>query len=225
MSLLSNGQLYFVPNYLSPEEADDLIAVLYDMNKFTQHKLYFYDDAHKKIVISNQRKSYWLGDYSQSIQDTDRVINDLGLTFTLPTDYAQAYHFPPQVITLKNRIERDYNTQFNSCLVGLYDLPTTKIGFHSDSSENLGDDPHIASISLGKTRNFKIKAKSRRIDEDLTLILNHGSLCMMRDGVNANYLHMVPPDPQCNTNNVRINLTFRNYVYNEEELKRPALNW
>jgi hypothetical protein len=40
----------------------------------------------------------------------------------------------------------------------------------------------------------------------------------MRQNADRKYLHMVPPDKDCSPDNFRINLTFRNYTYDQEEI-------
>jgi alkylated DNA repair dioxygenase AlkB len=58
------------------------------------------------------------------------------------------------MLQLKMKIEQEFAVQFNSCLVGKFNAPDNKIGFHSDASPNMGEDPYIASVSLSKSRNF-----------------------------------------------------------------------
>ena len=116
--------------------------------------------------------------------------------------------------------------KFNSCLVGLFDSSKDKIGFHSDASDAMGSDPQIASVSFGRPRLFKMKKQREYVtdgnEERIEMILNHGTLVIMKDGANAKYLHAVMKDPECNENNVRLNLTFRNYDYHPDEMKIMA---
>ena len=124
------------------------------------------------------------------------------------------------MLTLKNNIEKEFDTDFNSCLVGKYESPQDKIGFHSDASEEMGNNPYVASLSLGKSRRFLIKHKNT--SEKIELNLEHGDLLIMKDNSNVNYLHSVPKDRDCSVENCRINLTFRNYTYHEKE---KDFNW
>jgi alkylated DNA repair dioxygenase AlkB len=128
------------------------------------------------------------------------------------------------MLTLKERIEKEFNVKFNSCLVGKFDSPQNKIGFHSDASSSLGPDPHIASISFGAARKFKIKHKTNKNDK-VDMLLENGDLVIMKDGANLNYKHMVPGDPKCSETNYRINLTFRFYTYDEVEMLNPAISF
>jgi len=210
-SLVSDAEIYHIDDYLTTQEAGELMTLLNREDRFTFHKMYW-KRADGYIAHRNHRQSYWFGQYAQSMQDA-RELSD----FTLP------YHFPEPVLKLKQRIEKDFDCMFNSCLVGKYDNQRQKIGAHSDESSHLGDDPTIVSISLGAPRNFKIigRHKSNKKTK-INLILNSGSCLVLKNGANANYLHMVHRDPQCNKDNIRINLTFRNYTYDEHEKKIVA---
>lgn len=117
------------------------------------------------------------------------------------------------------RIEQEFAVHFNACLVGKFNAPDNKIGFHSDASPNMGEDPYIASVSLGKNRKFVLKKqKQYGKKEKITILLEHGDLLLMRQDANRKYLHMVPSDKDCSPDNFRLNLTFRNYTYDQEEI-------
>ena len=63
----------------------------------------------------------------------------------------------------------------------------------------------IIALSLGAERkfSFKHKANKQRID----VILENGSLLVMKKGTQTNWLHRLPPTKKVNS--PRINLTFR----------------
>ena len=50
-----------------------------------------------------------------------------------PASYVFPYKFPKEIQTLKKKIESDFDCKFNACLIGLFDDPSLKIGFHSDA--------------------------------------------------------------------------------------------
>ena len=182
--------------------------------------MYFYDSNKKEVISTqNHRKSYWFGEHAQAVQTSNKIVIDrnTGEEMHVPTDYVLPHKFPPEILELKERIEKEYGVIFNSCLVGKFDSPKDKIGFHSDSSTSLGEDPHIGSVSFGKTRDFKLKRKGTDSSEKVTVTLKHGDLVVMKDGSNKNYLHAVPPDKTCSEENCRINLTFRYYTYSDDE--------
>lgn len=213
-SLVKDATIMHHKSWLNPTECDVLISLLNRDDLFRYQKLYHINDG-KLTVRNNHRKSYWFGSYAQATQTTGSSI---------PTDFTYAYEWPVLVSKLKERIESEFNVKFNSCLVGKFDNPDDKIGFHSDSSSSLGEDPHIASISFGAARRFRIKHKTDRQDK-VDIILENGDLLIMKDGANLNYKHCVPGDPTCSEDNFRINLTFRFYTYDEVEMKYPAISF
>ena len=241
-SLVKNGEVFYVEKFLDKEEADELFDTLYDLEKFKLYKLYNYNHETKQIDIrSNHRKSYWLGDHAQAVGDTNKGgggdnpdgtgdnpddNGNIAQTILVPTDYVIPYEFPMIVWELKEKIEKAYGVEFNSCLVGLYDGPKQKIGYHSDSSDSMGTDPYIGSISLGLSRKFRLKPNKNTykttMEEPVEIVLKHGDLVVMRKNANKNYLHSVIKDSKCNENNVGIYLTFRQYDYHPDEMKLKA---
>lgn len=208
-SLLPDAELYYIPDFLSPEEQEILLADLIQL-PFKRHKLYYYRPDGSESIGRQNRESAWIGEHAQSVQDAKRDQQRV--------DYVMPNNWSPVTFALKQRIEEVANTQFNSCLVGMYYNGQDKIGWHSDNSDAMGQDPIIASLSLGSSRifNIKRKRKNRSGAEKLLINLEPGSLLLMKRGVNAGYLHSVPAT---GSDKQRINMTFRNYKYSEDEMK------
>uniref|UniRef100_A0A6C0CA24 Fe2OG dioxygenase domain-containing protein n=1 Tax=viral metagenome TaxID=1070528 RepID=A0A6C0CA24_9ZZZZ len=227
-SIVPDAEIYIIDNFISNDEADELFALLNDESKFKYYNLNFYDVKTKSIVSArNHRKSYWLGEHAQAVQKSNNTAEDDGKVISIPTEYVLPYTFPELVMRFKNRIEKKFDIEFNSCLVGKFESPTDKIGFHSDSSDSMGPNPIVGSLSLGRSRNFIIqRSKKYQIDElkknKKKINLQHGTLCMMGNESNVKYLHMVPPDSGCCEDDCRINLTFRNYKYFPDEMEFSA---
>lgn len=218
ISLVPDAEIYFIKSYV--ENADELFDLLNDSTKFRKHELYFYDQIKKEIIIRKQsRASYWFGEYAQSAGTPGQIIidKDTNEPIIIPCDYVEPYEFPDPILKLKQKIESDFDVRFNSCLVGKFDSPRDKIGFHSDCSNNMGTNPFVGSVTFGKSRNFYLKPNTKS-NKKITIRLDHGDLLLMRDKSNQKYLHMVPPDSDCNELNCRINLTFRNYNYDQYEI-------
>lgn len=110
-----------------------------------------------------------------------------------------------ELLTLKSLVEPLAGTRFNSCLLNLYHNGREGMGWHSDAEKELGTNPVIASISLGAERRFCFKHK--RTGERVEMVLAHGSLLVMKDETQANWLHSLPKAAKINA--PRINLTFR----------------
>jgi alkylated DNA repair dioxygenase AlkB len=114
----------------------------------------------------------------------------------------------PQLLKLKADVEERTGYDFNGVFLNWYRDGKDSISWHSDDEPELGDNPVIASVSLGSTRAFQLRSK---FDKRLvyTIDLYHGSLLLMGAGTQKNFLHQVPK-----TKNVgdRINLTFRKII-------------
>ena len=208
-SLFSDAEMYYVPKYLSQEDADALEQEVNDDTKFRRQTLYFNDRDNPGQITSVPawRKSYWFGEYPQATQYTNSKV---------PTDFADNYELTPLVKNLKEKLEKEFDVTFNSCLVGKFISPHDKIGYHSDRSDGMGTNPFVGSVSLGKSREFLLKnVKTKQVTK---LTLRHGDLLLMRDKSNTNYLHSVPKDRLCSEKRYRINLTFRNYWYDDIEM-------
>jgi len=79
------------------------------------------------------------------------------------------------------------------------------MAYHSDDEKALAKNSAIASLSFGAERIFKFKHKQTK--EVVSLILEHGSLLVMKDATQTNWLHRLPKTTKATT--PRINLTFR----------------
>ena len=99
---------------------------------------------------------------------------------------------------------------FNSVLANLYRDGRDAMGWHSDDEPELGPKPVIASLSLGATRRFVLKARqpdAEGVIERHVIELPHGSLLLMRGDCQARYRHALPRTAK--PVGPRINLTFR----------------
>ncbi len=100
--------------------------------------------------------------------------------------------------------------RFNSVLVNLYRDGSDCVGWHADDEHELGAEPVIASLSLGATRRFHLKARPQSEAanrEPLRLELAHGDLLVMRGRCQRDYLHSAPRTAR--SVGPRWNLTFR----------------
>ncbi len=141
--------------------------------------------------IVTKRKTAWYGD------------SDYLYTYSNTTK--QALPWTKELLDLKQIAEELAGTKFNSCLLNLYHNGNEGMGWHSDDEESLGKNNTIASLSLGEERKFLFKHKQTK--QTVSLILEHGSLLVMKDATQRNWLHSLPKAK--NITGPRINLTFR----------------
>jgi len=105
-------------------------------------------------------------------------------------------------------VEKYSNAEFNSCLLNLYNDGNVGVGWHSDDEKSIEDSSCIASVSLGAEREFSFRHKqSKKI---ISVLLEHGSLLLMKDAIQKNWLHCLPKSRKISL--PRINLTFRRMV-------------
>jgi alkylated DNA repair dioxygenase AlkB len=113
----------------------------------------------------------------------------------------------PLLFEIKIHVERACSACFNSVLLNLYRNENDSMGAHSDDEPELGPAPVIASLSLGTTRTFIMKHRTRRALGSVRIRLDSGSLLLMHGATQAHWKHSVPKQSiPCDP---RINLTFR----------------
>ncbi|KAJ5640161.1 uncharacterized protein N7484_008023 [Penicillium longicatenatum] len=77
-----------------------------------------------------------------------------------PTKYQyKPRPIPPCLNILRKQVEAATGSTYNFCLVNYYASGEDSISFHSDDERFLGDQPNIASLSLGGEREFVMKHK------------------------------------------------------------------
>jgi alkylated DNA repair dioxygenase AlkB len=114
--------------------------------------------------------------------------------------------FTPCLLKIKAIVEEASEQKFNSVLLNLYRNQNDSMGWHSDDEKELGENPVIASLSLGETRVFQVRHKTQKALKG-KLELTHGSLLIMKGNMQSNWQHAIPKSrKECGP---RINLTFR----------------
>ncbi|WP_338410405.1 alpha-ketoglutarate-dependent dioxygenase AlkB [uncultured Flavobacterium sp.] len=143
-----------------------------------------------KLIIT-KRKVAWYGD------------TDFEYTYSKTTK--RALPWTKELLELKTLAEENTGEKFNSCLLNLYHNGNEGMAWHSDAEKKLKKNGAIGSLSFGAERKFAFKHKETK--ETISLLLEHGSLLLMKDTTQSNWLHRLPPTKLIN--NPRINLTFR----------------
>ncbi|WP_367104914.1 alpha-ketoglutarate-dependent dioxygenase AlkB [uncultured Psychrobacter sp.] len=97
------------------------------------------------------------------------------------------------------------NANFNSCLLNYYPSGSEGMGYHADDEKELGEQPTIASLSLGATRKFVLKHK--KTQDKIELHLESGQLIVMHGVTQSFWKHTITKTTKVNEG--RISLTFR----------------
>ncbi|MEM6767799.1 MAG: alpha-ketoglutarate-dependent dioxygenase AlkB [Bacteroidota bacterium] len=116
----------------------------------------------------------------------------------------------PELLSLKKKVADFCKAQFNSVLINLYREGADSMGWHSDDEKELGQQPVIASISLGAERRFQFKHKYRKEIPLISFSLKSGSLFVMKGLTQQYWKHQVPKTKKLVE--PRLNLTFRYIV-------------
>lgn len=145
----------------------------------------------KRIVT--RRKVAWYGNRS--------------FKYTYSSTTKEALPWIKALLELKQLAEDSTNESFNSCLLNLYHNGDEGVSWHSDAEKELKRNGAIASLSLGAERKFSFKHKQSK--ETVSVILEHGSLLVMKGATQKYWLHRLPPTKKIHR--PRINLTFRTF--------------
>ena len=92
---------------------------------------------------------------------------------------------------MKNVVELETETTYNGVLLNLYRNGKDSMGWHSDNEKELGENPKVASLSLGAERSFRIRPKSGKGDS-FSIALPNNSLLIMNPGFQKLYEHSLP---------------------------------
>jgi alkylated DNA repair dioxygenase AlkB len=143
-----------------------------------------------KLIIT-KRKVAWYG-------DTD-------YEYTYSNTTKRALPWTTELLALKKIVEAITDEKYNSCLLNLYHNGTEGMAWHSDAEKDLKKNGAIASLSFGAVRKFAFKHKVT--NQTVSLLLENGSLLVMKGTTQTHWLHRLPPSTRITT--PRINLTFR----------------
>ncbi|KAG2378807.1 hypothetical protein C9374_007955 [Naegleria lovaniensis] len=185
---ITGTQVKHISNFVSPRDSKILFNKLLEMCKF-QTKDYNFGG---KVVTSPRKYTF--------------------LTKESPQFYI------PELVQLKERVEKYTGEVFNGVLVNRYDNGQDSIMWHADKEKSLNQGCSIVSISLGQARDFQFRPRKDVAVYDqiksmgvLTTKLEDGAMVIMNDKTQLYYEHCVPK--RKNVHGMRINLTFRNSKY------------
>jgi len=184
--LPQDGTVNYYGKLVPENEADNYFNALLNNIEWRNDEAIIFG---KKIIT--KRKVAWYGE--KSFEYTYSKTTKLALPWT------------KELVELKAKVEQKTGETFNSCLLNLYHNGDEGMAWHSDGEKDLKKNGAIASLSFGAARKFAFKHKET--NHKIELILEHGSLLIMKDETQTHWLHRLPPSKLITQ--VRINLTFR----------------
>ena len=116
------------------------------------------------------------------------------------------HSFEGELLEIKERVDQATGEVFTTCLLNFYRDGKDSNGWHADDEKELGENPIIASISLGQERHFHLRHKKNK-NLKHKILLEHGSLLLMGGSTQHHWQHQIPKTAK--KIGERINLTFR----------------
>jgi alkylated DNA repair dioxygenase AlkB len=186
---IPDGNLSYDAGFYNKKEADKLYEILMSELALRQNDIVIFGKEYKTPRLE--------GFYSKN-----------GERYGYSGRRMESIPFSPVLKTICNKIESKTSQKFNSVLINLYRDGQDSNGWHSDDENELGNNPFIASLSLGEARKiqFKHKSKGYKMEE----ILTHGSLMLMSGSLQTFWKHQIPKTKK--KKEARLNLTFRNII-------------
>lgn len=181
-----DGTVHYYGKILLRKQADFYLNKLLESIEWRNDEAILFG---KRIIT--KRKVAWYGEQA------------FEYTYSNTTKYALPW--TQELLELKTLIEKETGEQFNSCLLNLYHNGDEGMAWHSDGETDLKKDGAIGSLSFGAERKFAFKHK--KTSQKVELLLEHGSLLVMKDTTQAHWLHRLPPTKKITS--PRVNLTFR----------------
>lgn len=176
----------YYPNFISLEHSKEYFNILYKEVSWRQDQMLMFGR-----MIDIPRLQAWYADPELSYRYSKMTLEPMPWT--------------PVLIELRDQVNQFCQANFNAVLINCYRDHQDSVGWHCDDEVELGQNPFIASLSFGVTREFCLKHKNG--GESVKLPLQSGSLLVMGDKSQENYQHALPKSRI--EKSMRINLTFR----------------
>jgi hypothetical protein len=183
-----DGVAEYTPLLFSHSRSEELFNELLSTSPWQEDEVVLFG---QRRILS--RKVAWMG--------------EVGFTYSYSGTSKTAAPWTPPLLHIKERVECECAHRFNSCLLNLYHDGSEGMGWHSDDDKTLGRNPVIASVSFGAERVFKLKHRESK--EVVSVILENGSLLLMKGETQHHWVHTMPKTKKITT--PRINLTFRTF--------------
>ncbi|KAI1931831.1 hypothetical protein LOZ65_001083 [Ophidiomyces ophidiicola] len=249
----NNTPCTIIHNFLPPEEATSLLKeLLHESETFSRQRFQLFDN-----VVESPHTA---GFYVSSAEEQQQQTSEYSYNGNFRTDVRQ---LTPELRRISVKVQETVNAEIkrrikdhypggkklqyqsplewvpNAAFVNCYDGPSESVGYHSDELTYLGPRAVIGSLSLGVSREFRVrkvvppdksdtassnssttaaqKAPSSRSDVQgqISIHLPHNSLLIMHAEMQEEWKHSISPtqtiSPHPVSENKRINVTYRWY--------------
>jgi len=190
-----DAQIKLIPKFIHVEETSVLFEHLHSDICWEQHHINLFGRR-----IPSHRLSAWYGDPETNYNYSGQQL--------VPTPWTT------RLTTIRDTVNKQLDLNFNSVLLNYYRTGSDNMGWHSDDEKALGENPTIASLSLGGNRRFVMKHKYRKDLPKLEFHLGNGDLFIMCGPTQHFWKHHIPKTRK----NIkpRINLTFRKITMRQD---------
>lgn len=185
---LPDADIRFLANFYDNAKATALFQELHSQTPWTQRHVKIYGQ-----LFPEPRLTAWYGDANKRYSYSGLTLDPLPWT--------------PALLQIKARVDAAAGVGFNSVLLNLYRDGRDSNAWHQDNEPELGQNPVIASLSLGAVRRFQLRHKFNKELPKVELGLPHGSLLVMAGTTQHFWQHQIPKTAKPVAE--RINLTFR----------------
>jgi alkylated DNA repair dioxygenase AlkB len=176
-----DADLMLIDSFFTREESDNYYNILLNNTKWHEYEMPMYD----KIVTAPRMVAWY--------DDSDST--------------SSKSNWPAVLRTIKKRVEKETQINFNAVLLNLYRNGKDGVSWHSDKTQSENKDMNIASVTFGETRMFRLRHKFLKHQPQIEIPLHHGSFLLMAGKTNSFWEHQVPKTAREVLS--RINLTFR----------------
>jgi alkylated DNA repair dioxygenase AlkB len=184
---LQGANVTYHPDFFSCEEADSYFEAIQRQASWRQLPIVLFG---KRVL--QPRLIAWYG--------------ERGIGYSYSGIHFEASGWLSALDMIRHVLREKLGHDFNAVLCNRYRDGGDSMGWHSDDELVLGAQPLIASVSLGETRQFRLRKKSDT-SRSYKLDLAHGSVLIMEGDTQKNWQHSLPKvSGDCGE---RINLTFR----------------
>lgn len=180
---LPDCDLLLIDNFFVRQEADYYYNSFLNETSWREYEMPMYDK-----IVTAPRMISWYEDTNLLERKSNR-------------------DWPPELLTIRQKIEQETQIKFNAVLLNLYRNGNDGVGWHSDKTSSTNKDMNIASVTFGETRVFRLRHKFLKHIPLIEIPLFHGSFPLMSGSTNTFWEHQVPKTAREVL--PRINLTFR----------------
>ncbi len=184
---MPQAEVYYYPEFIPQEKQKE-----------------YFEQLHKQVKWQQDDIKVFGKTYPQPRLTALFAENEKPYSYSSITMHPQP--FSPVLQQLKQLVEGKTGHSFTTCLLNLYRDGQDSNGWHADDEKELGQNPIIASLSLGTPRFFKFRSKNNKADTR-KLLLSPGSLLLMKGSTQHFWQHQLPKTAK--NLGERINLTFR----------------